>query len=292
MLDPSTGRFRGNHGSDLVVRGNLGESLQSAVDAATDVNGDGYIIVSVAGGGPTLGGSIVQSVVITRAYEQPFALIGCSVTLRDPTPGDAKATAWITPTASSIFVMDLHAADSNVAGWFVDGSGNELRNVQTTNNATGVWIRGGGNALHNVSATANLGVGILVHGNGNTIRDADAMSNAGDGIQVIGNGNRIEKNAAGDRGKGNNGDGISVSGSASVLSENTARSNLHDGVQVVGSGHQLSRNISGGVRDQDNGDCEFAVAAGNVNNAGNKANDSTIAGNSGSPFPAGCTGTP
>src|SRR5262249_51452280 len=125
VLDPSTGLFPGNRGPDVVVRADLGESIQAAVDAARDQNGDGFIIVAVAGrAGVRRGGNVTQSLDIGRAFDKPFALVACSVTLHDPMPGDGAPTARIERSATSpgnIFVMDLHAADSGVAGWLVEG---------------------------------------------------------------------------------------------------------------------------------------------------------------------------
>jgi hypothetical protein len=40
------------------------------------------------------------------------------------------------------------------------------------------------------------------------------------------------------------------------------------------------------------GDCEFLVAAGNLNAKGNQADNVAIPGADGSPFPVGCIGTP
>src|SRR4030095_10786667 len=79
-------RFQGNLGPDIVVRVDLGPRIQVAVDAASDLNGDGYIIVgAVNGGNGEPYGSTVQRVVIDRVYLLPFGLFGCSLTLVDPT---------------------------------------------------------------------------------------------------------------------------------------------------------------------------------------------------------------
>ena len=66
----------------MVVRAHLGESVQAAVDGARDLNGDGFIIVAVAGrDGGLRGGNVTQSLAIRRAFDKPFALVACSVTL-------------------------------------------------------------------------------------------------------------------------------------------------------------------------------------------------------------------
>ncbi len=296
VLDPATGRFPGNRGPDVVVRAHLGESVQAAVDGARDLNGDGFIIVAVAGrDGGLRGGNVTQSLAIRRAFDKPFALVACSVTLHDPAAGADAPTARIERSAASpgtIFVMDLHAADSNVAGWLIEGNGRELRNVKAQNNAIGIRVVGSSNVIHNSSATSNTSFGILVEGDGNQLLDLDAMGNGGYGIDVIGNGNQLAKNDAGDRGKGNAIDGIAITGSDNVLTENITRSNLGHGVHVSGQNNRLAKNLSGGVGDQDNGRCAFEVDTGNVNGKKNKANRVIIPGAYGSAFPAGCTGTP
>jgi len=47
VLDPDTGRFPDNAGPDVVVQLDLGQTVQDAVDTATDSNGDGYILILV-----------------------------------------------------------------------------------------------------------------------------------------------------------------------------------------------------------------------------------------------------
>jgi hypothetical protein len=175
----------------------------------------------------------------------PFALIACSVTLHDPTPSDKQPTAHIASTADApvppppgtignIFVMGLHAADSDVAGWLVEGDGRLLRNVAAMENATGLWFVGNDNTMHNGSARQNKGVGIRVKGQGNTITDVDAAENGSHGLYVKGDHNQVLHNDVGDRGKGNGGDGIHVRGKGNVVQENSVFANLGDGVEVSG----------------------------------------------------------
>jgi hypothetical protein len=45
----ASGRWPGNAGMDVVVRVHLGESIQDAVDNASDLNGDGYLLIGVQG---------------------------------------------------------------------------------------------------------------------------------------------------------------------------------------------------------------------------------------------------
>ncbi len=350
-------RFVGNRGPDLVVRVDLGERIQDAIDVTSDLNGDGYIIVAAATsatGAPY--GTTAQRVVVDRTYLLPFGLFGCSLTLRDPAPGAGLPTAHITAEAAApdLFVMDLHAMGSPVVGWMVEGNGRYLRNAYGKDNAVGYWFIGDGNTLHNGIAEANSTVGVLMEGDGNTVKDTRVTSNGSHGIQIAGDHNSVLKNPVGDRGKGNGGAGITVTGAGNLIQENkvyasggdgievtgglagspnvvrrnavgdkakgnagngihvrddlgngapnaleielnTARSNGRNGILVAAgaTGHELKNNTSGdGGPELDNGECEYLVAAGNLNATGNKANGSTVPGSDGSPFPTGCIGTP
>jgi hypothetical protein len=350
-------RFPGNQGPDLVVRVDLGERIQDAIDTASDVNGDGYIIVAAATsaiGSPY--GTTAQRVVIDRVYPHPFGLFGCSLTLLDPAPSAGLPTGHITAGAAApdLFVMDLHATGSPAVGWLVEGGGRTLRNAYAKNNAVGYWFIGDGNTLHNGTAEANSDVGVLVEGDGNTVLDSRVMTSGSDGIQVTGDGNSVLKNLVGDRGKGNGGTGIIVAGSGNVIQENKVYASGGDGIEVTGgvaaspnvirrnsvgdkakgnaanginvhddigngapnaleieanivrsngkhgivvaagsTGHELKGNTAGDKSPElDNADCEYFVAAGNLNATGNKANGVTLPGSDGSPFPASCIGTP
>ncbi len=200
VLDPIKGQYPGNKGPDVVVRVDLGKSIQAAIDGATDVNGDGYIIIGVsAHSDGSYGGSSWQSLVFSQTFDKPFALIGCSVTLHDPNRKDGKPTIAIAATASSppiaipegaaptanLFVMDLHAADSDIAGIKVEGDGRYLRNETATNNAVGIKVLGNLNTLHNGAASANAGNGVYSSGNANFLTDTSAMSNGGNGFAIF-----------------------------------------------------------------------------------------------------------
>jgi parallel beta-helix repeat protein len=278
---------------DVIVRTDLGKSIQAAVDTASDTNGDGFIIIGVASNGTgALGGSTHQSVVISQVYTKPFLLFGCSVTMIDPTPSDANPTGWIKSSAGSpgnIFVMDLHGTGSDVAGWKVEGNGRTLRNVENNTSGVGAWFLGNNNTMHNGKALNNTGVGVLVSGDGNVVTDTLVEFNKGNGIEVHGNNNQILKTQLGDISKGNLGDGLNVSGNGNTLRENTARANTLDGIHVVtGTGNTLTKNLSGGTLAQNNGGCEYEVVFGNINGAENKANNVLVPGVAGSPFPPGC----
>jgi parallel beta-helix repeat protein len=273
VLHPSTGRFPGNAGPDVLVQVHKGGSIQEAIAGAADTNEDGYLIVAVvAKDNGQLGGSTSQSVSITRSYQLPFGLIACSVTLQDPTPGDGMPAGHIAPEASApapqggagnVFVMDLHASNSSVAGWKVEGNGRYLRNVDTSGNATGFWLAGNSNTIHNGSAEEN-GTGLLVEGDGNQIMDADFMDNTGHGIHVIGANNLLDGNDVGDVGKGNGGDGIRVSGNGNDLIENDAFVNASTGILVTGSGNLLDKNRAGDGGKGNGGDGIRVEGAGNT----------------------------
>jgi hypothetical protein len=352
----TTGRWPGNKGMDVVVRADLGQSIQSAVDAAADLNGDGYILIGVQGKATTqAGGYAYQRVVIDDAYAKPFGLIGCSVTLYDPAPNDGLPVIDIKASASApdLFVMGLYVNGSGGPGWRVEGNGRYIYSSNVTKSATGIWVTGNNNTVDIGIFSDNEGVGILMVGNGNTVRGSRVIRNGSHGIQVVGNNSKvltvdvgdlklgnggdginvagrgnevrrarvfanlgdgievtggtaaapnvIAENVVGDRGKGNQGHGIFVyadagSGGAGAaeLENNTVRANTLDGIHLAASatGHDLRGNVSGGTATQDNLNCEYNVSPGNFNLGGNKSNSANIAGAYGSPFPAGCLGTP
>jgi hypothetical protein len=249
------------HVPDKIVRLDLNnETIQHAVSTATDVNNDGFIIVLVLKDGTgALGGSTTQSVIIDQVYPKPFQLFGCSVTMIDPTPGDAAPTGWIKASAGSpgnIFVMDLHGTGSNVAGWKVEGNGRTLRNVASSGNGTGLWFVGNNNIMHNGAATSN-GIGLRIDGNGNLATDTNIFSNTGNGVQVTGNSNQLLKIDAGDVGQGNGGDGINVNGNANLIQECDAFANLN-GIVATGGNNTLKKNV-GGDRGKGNGQKGFVL---------------------------------
>jgi hypothetical protein len=114
--------------------------------------------------------------------------------------------------------------------------------------------------------------------------------------------NLIRQNVAGDKLRGNGGNGIHVLGdigngapNALEIEKNTVRANGLNGIVIAAgaTGHELKGNVSGDTSPElNNGDCEFLVAAGNLNATGNKANGVTIPGADGSAFPTTCIGTP
>ena len=341
---------------DVVVRTDLGQSIQDAIDNAADLNGDGYILIGVQGKASVLpGGFAIQRVVIDDVYDKPFGLIGCSVTLQDPAPQDGLPVIDIKASANapSLFVMGLYVNGSAGPGWRVDGDGRYIYSSNVTRTATGIWVTGNGNTVDIGTFAENSGVGILVIGNGNTVKGSRVIGNGSHGLQIVGNDNRVTGTDAGDLGRGNDGDGINVAGhgnevrrnrvfanggdgievtggSAAApnvvvenvvgdrgkgnrgngifvfsaagaggagpaeIDKNTVRGNLDDGIHlaVSATGHGLRSNVIGGASSQDNGNCEFNVAPGNVNLGGNKSNAKNVAGAYGTPFPAGCLGTP
>src|SRR5262249_55626091 len=51
VLNPSATRFMNNAGLDHLVRTDLGESIQQALDVVGDANGDGYVLIGVIANG-------------------------------------------------------------------------------------------------------------------------------------------------------------------------------------------------------------------------------------------------
>ena len=262
-MDPVSGRFPGNAGPDVLVDVRTG-SLQAAIDAASDVNNDGYIIIGVVGqdnGVP--GGTGQEEIDISRAYGKPFAIVACGVSLTDPLPCDGQPVVRIRASATSpehpvgsgttLYVQDLTAVGSASApGWLVKGDGRFLEGIGSQMHTQGgVKIVGNGNTMRNGFVSRNVGNGLTVQGQNNTVSGVAAMDNAaGDGISVSGSGNTVTKNAAGDQGQGNGGAGISVSGTANLVKANTAYANYTDGIDVAGgtvaSPNIVKNNVAGG----------------------------------------------
>ena len=274
VIDAMNLTYPGNSGPDTTVRTWLGESVQDAVDAASDTNFDGYIIVMViAHADGSLGGTANQKVVVDKDYgnDEPFALFGCSVTL---TGGGTDPAVWVKSSANSenitvngrttdIFVMDLHGGDSAV-GVQADGSYRYLRNEDATGNETGIRVVGDDNTIHNGAATDNTGDGVYVSGNDNKLTDVDAMDNDGHGFNVAGNGNELLKLDAGDRGSPNGLDGVHVVGDGNTLSEIDAYASGGDGIDVAGSNNTLTKNTSGDRTKGNAGDGILIVGGSNT----------------------------
>lgn len=267
VLNSVTGMFPGNKGPDVVVDARVG-SIQDALDAASDANQDGYIIVAViANDGGLLGGHVNQTVEINRAYPKRFALLGCSATLH-ATDMPARPAGHITAGASSppgsaenIFVMNLYASDSGVAGWLIEGDGRLLRATRGIGNAVGVKFLGNNNTMKIVRSASNTGAGVVVVGNGNQLVDIDAWANGADGVVVSGDGNLLDGVDAGDRGKGNAGNGITVTGAGNKIVGCDAFANLGHGVFVSGNGNQIDKS-NAGERSKGNGLDGFRVEGG------------------------------
>jgi hypothetical protein len=232
-----SGRWPGNLGMDVVVRADLGESIQDAVDNAVDINGDGYLLIGIqARSTVSPGGHTAQSLVIDRAFPLPLGIVGCSVRMGDPTPLDTEPVVKITSAASSpdLFVMGIYPTGSGGPGWQVHGDGRTIYSSNAENNATGIIVTGDGNTIWLGYYHGNAGTAIQVVGDDNLIKGAQVWSNGGHGIQVVGNGNRIDTNRVGDLQRPNGGEGISVSGRGNTLHKNRVFSNLGNGIEVTG----------------------------------------------------------
>jgi hypothetical protein len=257
VLDPVTGRFPNNRGADIVVDVRT-QSLQNALDTATDVNNDGYIIVGIiARDGKVPGGQGHQQVDVTRAYPSPFALIGCGVTLRDPSFCDGHAVVDIRASATSpefpagsgvsLYFQGITATGSASApGWLVRGDGRFFEGIGANANMHGMNIAGNGSTIHNSFANDSVGGGIIMIGDGNTVDAVQASRNdAGYGIAVAGKGNTIANSTAGDNG----GAGIGVDGTGNLITGNNTSRNVLDGIGVSGgtavSPNVVNSNVSG-----------------------------------------------
>ena len=208
-----------------------------------------------------LGGHTNQRVTVSRNdYGHPFQLFGCSVTMHDPDIHDGLPTGWITAGAGgahTIFIMDLHGADSDVAGWKVDGNGRTVRNTGGSGSPVGIWFNGNSNIMHNGAGSGN-GIGLRIDGNSNVATDTDLFSNTSHGAQVIGNSNQLLKLDAGDIGKGNGGDGVNVNGTGNLIQECDAFANSGNGIKSTGGNNTLNKNV-GGDRGKGNGLAGFSV---------------------------------
>jgi parallel beta-helix repeat protein len=287
-LQTLAGRFPGHRGPDVLVRTDLGQSLQDAVDGALDVNADGYIIVGVvAGPGGQADGRLSQRLVIARDFGLPFALVGCGLTLHDPAPGEARPTAWIRREARSpsLLVIDVGATGSGLVGWLVEGDGRYLRTVDATGNTHGLAVVGNRNTIDNGQAEDNAGLGIYVDGQDNTVIGNDVVGNGDTGIFLKGTGNRVAGNAVGGRGRGNGGTGIHAEGSRHLIEENTVLGNGGHGIEITGgvaSGPVVVRKNRVGDRDRGNAGHGIVVAgAGNGAGSPVELDENDVAGNRG-----------
>ena len=287
-LQSLTERFPGHLGPDVLVRIDLGHRLQDSVDGASDVNGDGRIIVGVvAGPGGQGDGRLTERLVIARDFGLPFALVGCGLTLHDPAPDEAQPTAWIRSYARSpdLVVIDVGATGSGLVGWLVEGDGRYLRTVDATGNAHGLAVVGNGNMIDNGRAENNAGLGIYVDGHDNAVIGNEVVSNGDSGIFLRGIGNRVAGNAVGERGHGNGGTGIHAEGAGNLVEENTIFGNGGHGIEVTGGAASrpvVIRNNRVGDRDRGNG-AHGIVVAGSGNGAGGpvEIGENDVAGNLG-----------
>jgi|KBSSwiStaDraftv2_1062776.scaffolds.fasta_scaffold20231_3 parallel beta-helix repeat protein len=281
-------RFPGHRGPDVLVRTDLGQSLQDAVAGALDVNADGYIIVGVvAGPGGEADGRLTQRLVIVRDFGLPFALVGCGLTLHDPAPAEAQPTAWIRAGARSpnLLVIDVGATGSGLVGWLVEGDGRYLRTVDATGNTHGLAVIGNGNTIDNGRAEENAGLGVYVDGHDNTVIGNDVVGNGDTGIFLKGTGNRLAGNRVGERGRGNGGTGIHAEGARHLIEENTVLRNGGHGIEVTGgdaSGPNVVRKNQVGDRDRGNGGHGIVVAGtGNGGGGPVEIDENDVAGNVG-----------
>lgn len=262
MLDPLTGRFPGNLGPDVVVDVRT-DSLQTAIDTASDVNNDGYIVIGIIAAANSLpGGLASQQVEVSQAYGKPFAMIACGVTLVDPLACDARPVVRVRASATSpefpvgsgvtLYFQDITVTGSNSApGWLVEGDGRLLEAIGAQFNIGGVKIVGNGNSIRNSLVKGNVLGGVIVQGQSNTVYAVTALGNpAGDGILVTGNNNTVAQSTAGDHQLGNGQAGINVNGTGNLIEGNGAFENNTNGINVGGgsaaSPNIVKNNVAGG----------------------------------------------
>jgi hypothetical protein len=299
VLDPLTGRFLGNFGPDIVVDVRT-ESLQAAIDSATDTNNDGYIIIAViANDGGVPGGMGRQELEVSLAYDKPFALIGCGVTLLDPMSCNGRSVVTVKPSATSpefpagsgvtLYFQGLTVTGSESApGWLVEGDGRLLEGIGSQMNTHGIKIVGNSNAIRNSFGTRNVINGLVVQGNRNTVQAVRATGNSsGDGIQVTGHHNTVNKSIGGDQGAGNGAAGINVSGVGNMIKANGAYANYGNGITVgggtAGAPNIVRNNVAGGPQ-RGNARVGIAIggpgagASGAVDISGNTAQSNALSG--------------
>jgi hypothetical protein len=197
-------------------------------------------------------------------------------------------------------------------GIVVHGNDNLISDMKVVaNGASGVVVVGDRNRIKkNIlgdRTQGNGGDGADVDGDGNIVEENKAFANAGDGLVLQGgtaaSPGVVRKNSSGDRGdKGNLGSGIVIlAGQGNGLpnpieiESNTTVANGGAGIRIAdgATGYELKSNASGGGgASYDNAGCEYDVGPGNLNATGNKINGVKLEGKDGSPFPAGCSGTP
>ena len=293
--------FPGNGGPDITVRAfaPFNESVQDAVDSATDTNGDHYVIIMViAHADGSLGGTANQKVIVSKDYtataasNYPFGLFGCSVTLTGGgsgpailvTTGAKGALTTINGHSTNIFVSDLHGGNSAV-GNEADGTLRYFRNTQPTGNGVGIKVVGSSNTVHNGAAIGNTGDGVYVQGDSNYLTDTNSMSNGGNGFNIVGSSNQLLKFDAGEKGTPNALDGVHVVGNSNTLNGIDAYNNGGDGIDVAGNGNILTSNVAGD-KGKGNGGSGFRVAG-----VSNSLTSNTAAANKGDGFTISGAGT-
>lgn len=239
---------------DVTVPSRAAPTLQAALDAATDRNGDGTIAISVRPGlyrGP---------VRVARGIELSGAGGGLTVVL-----GGGTEPA-----------VDVPGANAVVQGVTAVGGGSGFR------------LGGSGAQLRASSAWRNVGVGIEVAGSGVAAREIAALENGGSGVLVgaAAAGARCDASLL----RGNFGAGADVEGAAEVqLDGNAAIDNNAGGLLLNGAaaptarGNQCVNNVGSGLALARSG---AATLAGNLS-AGNdedgvhmdRCDDATVTGN-------------
>jgi hypothetical protein len=190
--------------SDLVVPSNTAATIQAGLDAATDRDGDGHIVVAVRPG------LYRESLVLTRAVE----LIGAGAE-QTVVQGDGGAP-----------VIDVRSVAAIVSG------------VTALGGTRGVQLTGNNARLFDVVAWRNLDVGISLTGNGTSAEGGAAHENGGDGVHLA----AAAARCADLRIDNNAGNGGSSSGSGADWSGNHITRNALAGIALQGGSPTVADN--------------------------------------------------
>jgi len=186
-------------------------------------------------------------------------------------------------------------AQTSRVGFVLEGDGQLVEgSFARSNVGDGVWVDGTTNRFRNNSVKLNTGNGIVVKGTGNTVNKNQSDENLAAGFVVSGEGNRLTGNGAGSMtDKGNSQVGFLVTGAGNILDTNEAEANLGGGFQLLATpavfkGNRAESNSGVGFLIETTGTLldsnaaekssgfEWSVAAGNVDDSGNKANGKGI----------------
>ncbi|MDZ4858367.1 MAG: right-handed parallel beta-helix repeat-containing protein [Candidatus Hydrogenedentes bacterium] len=222
------------------------------------MNGDGFLLIGVIAsdcgdtavcdalsrpaGGDTPFGS--ENIIVTNERPERLNIFGCSVTIHAEDPNLPVIT--VKDSVGKVTILDLHVKNSNVAGYKVEASNDDLvvlKNGRAMNNAIGYWILDDEVEVTGSPQISGNGIGIKVEGDSNVLRDNNHINeNTGDGIFVTGDANQVRDNNSTENG----GNGIHVTGDDNNLLDNETDENTLNGILATdaegANGNQLHGN--------------------------------------------------